>query len=75
MKSVGGLCEDCIHEGKITAAEEVHHINPITPYTINDPDITLSWNNLIALCREHHRQRHSNRPLPRYAIDEFGRVK
>ena len=25
MKKVGGLCELCLKEGKITPAEEVHH--------------------------------------------------
>ena len=74
MKSVQGLCEDCMKEGKIVPAEEVHHIKPITPYTINDPNVTLNWDNLVALCREHHRQRHNGRPKPRYAIDEKGRV-
>ncbi len=61
-------------EGKITPAEEVHHIKFITPYNINDPNITLSYDNLVAVCREHHRQRHSNRPKPRYALDDKGRV-
>ena len=74
MKKVGGLCEDCLKEGKIAAAEEVHHIKPITKYTVNNPEITLNWDNLVALCREHHRQRHNGRPKPRYAIDQQGRV-
>lgn len=74
MKKVGGLCEDCLKEGKIVAAEEVHHIKPITKYTVNNPEIALNWDNLVALCREHHRQRHNGRPKPRYAIDQQGRV-
>ena len=74
MKSVSGLCEDCLKEGQIVPAEEIHHIKPITQYNISDPNITLDWSNLVALCREHHRQRHINRPKPRYAIDEKGNV-
>lgn len=74
MKKVGGLCEDCLKENKITPAEEVHHIKFLTPYNINDPSITLNFDNLVAVCREHHRQRHNGRPKPRYAIDEQGRV-
>ena len=74
MKKVGGLCEDCLAEGRINPAEEVHHKVFLNMYNINDPNVTLNWDNLVALCREHHRQRHSGRPKPRYAIDEKGRV-
>lgn len=73
MKSVGGLCEDCAKKGKITAAEEVHHIKFITPQNINDPNITLNWKNLVALCRECHKKRHGARQR-RYEVDEWGRV-
>lgn len=73
MKKVGGLCEDCLKENKITPAEEVHHIKWITPQNINDPNVTLNWKNLVALCREHHRQRHGAKQM-RYKVDEFGRV-
>lgn len=72
MKSVGGLCEDCYKKGKITPAEEVHHIRFLTPQNINDPNVTLNWKNLVALCRECHRRRHGNQK--RYKIDEWGRV-
>ncbi len=44
-----GLCEKC---GKV--GEEVHHIIPLTPDNINDPNITLSWDNLMLLCRSCH---------------------
>lgn len=73
MKMRGGLCEDCYQEGKITSAEEVHHIVPINPQNINDPSITLNYDNLVCLCREHHRRRHGTRET-RYTIDEWGRV-
>lgn len=73
MKSVGGLCEDCMKEGRVTAAEEVHHIKFITPDNINDPNVTLNWDNLVALCRECHRKRHGARQR-RYEVDEWGRV-
>lgn len=73
MKSVGGLCEDCAKKGKVTPAEEVHHIKFITPENINDPNVTLNWNNLVALCRECHRKRHGARQR-RYDVDEWGRV-
>lgn len=58
MKKAGGLCELCMKEGKITPAEEVHHKIHLSQQNINDPNVTLNYDNLIALCREHHRQEH-----------------
>lgn len=54
LKSVGGLCELCLKEGIYRPATIVHHKTYITPENINDPTVTLSWDNLQAVCREHH---------------------
>ena len=43
------ICEKC---GEI--GEEVHHIIPLTPSNINNPEISLSWDNLMLLCRSCH---------------------
>lgn len=67
------LCQDCLKKGKITTAEEVHHIVEITHDNITDPSITLNPDNLVSLCRECHAARHGARPR-RYKVDEFGRV-
>lgn len=72
-KSVGGLCEDCLAHGYITAGEIVHHVRPITQANIGNPDITLSWDNLRLLCRPCHEKVHRRKQL-RYTIDEMGRV-
>ncbi len=70
-----GLCVDCKKRGKVTPAEEVHHINEITPENITDPNITLNPDNLVSLCRECHRRRHGSQTEPkRYTVDENGRV-
>lgn len=74
MRQAQGLCQDCLKEGKITPAEEVHHIIPLTVNNIHDPQITLNADNLIALCRECHRKRHGARKR-RYEVDEFGRIR
>ena len=68
-----GLCQDCLKKGRITPAEEVHHITPITPENITDPSITLNEENLISLCKECHKARHGARDY-RYTVDEFGNV-
>lgn len=67
------LCQDCLAKGLHTPAEEVHHIKPITPANINNPEITLNEKNLVSLCRECHRARHGARDR-RYTVDAFGRV-
>lgn len=48
-----GLCERCRNPGKI-----VHHKQYITPDSINDPDITLSFSNLELLCQDCHNREH-----------------
>ena len=70
----GMLCVDCLKEGRITPAEEVHHIIELTPENINDPSIALNANNLVSLCKECHHKRHGSRRKRRYSVDEFGRV-
>ena len=74
MRQAQGLCQDCLKEGKVVPAKEVHHIIPITARNIHDPRITLNGENLVALCRECHRKRHGARQR-RYEVDEYGRVK
>lgn len=67
------LCQDCLKDGLITPAEEVHHIVELSPDNINDPNITLNPDNLVSLCRRCHAKRHSGFSV-RYKVDEFGRV-
>ncbi|MDL2318495.1 HNH endonuclease [Eubacteriales bacterium OttesenSCG-928-A19] len=40
-----GICEVCGEPGTV-----VHHLTPLTPENINDPMISLSWENLQLLC-------------------------
>ena len=50
-----GICERCGRPGHV-----VHHKIYITPANINDPAITLSWDNLELLCQDcHNREHHS----------------
>ena len=68
-RSRGGLCEECLHRGIIRSGEEVHHINELTPDNINDPTVTLNWNNLCLLCHDCHMKRHAKNEK-RYRIDK-----
>ena len=69
-----GLCVDCLKRGKITAAEEVHHIVPLTQDNITDLNISLGSDNLVSVCRECHKARHGARQR-RYKVDDFGHVE
>lgn len=74
IKSVGGLCENCMKQGIYKPAIIVHHIEHITPQNIENPEITLSNGNLKALCRDCHAKEHATQK--RYFIDKnTGEVK
>lgn len=51
--SQNGICEICGNPG-----EEVHHKKYITPTNINNPEITLNWDNLQLLCKNCHNAIH-----------------
>ena len=70
---VGHLCERCLKKGLIVPGAIVHHKVYLTPENINDPSVTLNFDNLALLCREHHAEEHK-RNIKRYSIDENGRV-
>lgn len=79
--SVGGLCERCLRNGIVTAGEIVHHKIHVTPDTINDPSVLLSWSNLELVCRECHRELHedqmhkpADRSKRRFSVGEDGKI-
>lgn len=50
----------------------MHHKVKLTPENINNPEVTLSWDNLELLCESCHKQTH--RKKKRYIVDGEGRV-
>lgn len=72
-KSKGGLCERCLSRGIYKPGEIVHHKVYITPENIQDPAVTLSWDNLELVCRDCHAQEHDGLKK-RYKVDGMGRV-
>lgn len=48
------LCQDCLKEGRITLATQVHHEIPI----LRDWEKRYDEGNLISLCTDHHKIRH-----------------
>lgn len=58
VKSVNGLCERCLRNGRYSAGEIVHHKRHLSPSNIDDPSVTLSFENLELLCRDCHAKEH-----------------
>lgn len=75
----GGLCERCYAKGLIVPGKVVHHKIYLNAETVNDPSITLNFDNLELLCAKCHEQEHDRinggaRTAKRYFVDEFGKV-
>ena len=73
-----GVCEICGNPGM-----EVHHKIWLTPVNIDNPDITLNWDNLQLLCKDchfavHNKKQYLKRPVKhearRYAFDAEGNI-
>ena len=60
-ESKNGLCERCLDNGKYVVGDEVHHKEYLTPENINDPYITLSFENLELLCLSCHSKEHMSK--------------
>jgi len=80
-KSRGGLCERCLRAGLIVPGEIVHHRQHITAANVDNPAITLSWENLELVCREchaaiHERDIHGGRKnqKKRYIVSADGKI-
>ncbi|MCH4281898.1 MAG: HNH endonuclease [Solobacterium sp.] len=72
MKSRNGICERCGEPARI-----VHHKVWINASNINDPSITLGWDNLEALCQTCHNEEHhgsADRIKNDLEFDEDGNV-
>lgn len=70
---VNNLCEKCAEKGVVTAGEIVHHKIPLTRHNINNPNLTLSFDNLRLECRACHGGSHSSGVLmDGYAFDDSG---
>jgi 5-methylcytosine-specific restriction endonuclease McrA len=65
------ICERCGNGARI-----VHHRKYITPQNIHDVEITLSWDNLEALCMDCHNAEHTSSPGIEAGLrfDESGNV-
>ena len=75
LKSKEGLCERCSTPDDPVVAKIAHHKIYLNEHNINDPNITLNWDNLEALCQDcHNKEHHRNKRPKRYYFDENGNL-
>lgn len=75
LQSVSGLCERCAAKDEFVPAEIVHHRIWLTRATINDPSVSLAWDNLEALCQKCHNQEHFSEKFDkRFMFSADGRI-
>ena len=67
--SVFFICEKCGKPGYI-----VHHKEHLTPQNINNPEITLNWDNLMFLCLDCHNKIHGAQDNRKIEFDDYGNV-
>lgn len=68
------LCEECLKNGIYTPASHVHHKIFLNNDNVNDPSVSLNFDNLEAVCMECHNRIHFSKGKKRYMTDDLGRV-
>ena len=60
IRSTNGLCEECLKEGIVTAANIVHHKHPIEDsHSMQEmKHWAFMWENLLVVCQAHHAKIH-----------------
>ena len=69
-------CEECLKRGEYTPARHVHHKIWLNKHNAENPEFTLSFENLEAVCQECHNRIHAGTIdyEKRYQIDSEGKV-
>ena len=58
-KSLHPVCERCEAAGIIKRTERIHHKIYLTPQNFRDPEVSLNFDNLEALCFDCHQAEHN----------------
>lgn len=75
IKQAHYLCENCLRRGIYKPGEIVHHIIEIDPVNIDNPEVTLNFDNLEYVCRECHAEHHKVASKDRrYVFGDNGEV-
>lgn len=68
------MCERCFAQGILRPAKVVHHKIWLNQENINDPHVTLAYDNFQRLCQDCHAAVHAKEDRPRVQFDEYGNV-
>lgn len=74
IKSVGGLCEDCLAKGLYVPGKVVHHRTHLSPDNINDEAIRTGFDNLKLVCQDCHAKEH-HPDCKRYRVSADGSIE
>lgn len=75
FKTRGGLCERCLKKNIIRAGKIVHHRIYLNSKNVDDPKISLNFDNLELLCQDcHNKEHHASRSDKRYYFDKQGNM-
>lgn len=69
------MCERCFARGKLEPAKLVHHKKHLTPQNIDDPHVTLAYDNLQRLCQDCHAVVHGNKAEMRVTFNADGSIE
>lgn len=72
LQQVNYICERCSSAGVVTPAKIVHHITYLNLNNYQDINVSLSFNNLEALCANCHNKEHFKNIK---SFDIFGNLK
>ena len=61
-------------KGIYTPGRIVHHKIRLTPDNINNPTISMGWDNLKLVCMDCHAQEHKGNRSVRYRFDKDGNI-
>lgn len=68
------MCERCFARGIYKPAKLVHHIEHVSPDNVDDPHVTLNYDNFQRLCQDCHAEVHRKTPETRVTFDDMGNV-
>lgn len=68
------MCERCFERGILKPAKVVHHKKHLTPDNIDDPHVTLRYENFQRLCQECHAEVHSGQTPMRVTFNSDGTI-
>lgn len=68
------LCEECLKEGRITPAQEVHHIKSFCARGLSPEEKerrAYDYENLMSLCKDCHHKKHDTQSRIKESLEKY----